>query len=151
MKFEHMKGKSHVSQKVNTAWRESVFGVILVRIFPHSVYLPVFSPNMGKCGPEKLHIQTLPRSVKNIKINHNADELMMILNRITIFNVIFFTVTTMFQKFDLCSITLSFWYEQLGPGLSPESCLYLQGFRGSKLLNDFLVVWPSNLCLRGIQ
>ena len=89
---------------------------------------------MGKCGPEKLQIQTLPRSVKNIKINHNADELMMILNRITIFNVIFFTITTMFQKFDLCSITLSFYYKQLGSGLSPESCLYLQGFRGSKLL-----------------
>ena len=44
----------------------SVFGVILVRIFPHldwirrdSEYLFVFSPNAEKCGPEKLRIRTL--------------------------------------------------------------------------------------------
>ena len=42
-----------------TAWKESIFGVILVRIFPHSdwirrdiPYLSVFSPNVGKYGPE---------------------------------------------------------------------------------------------------
>ena len=42
---------------LNTAWKVSVFGVILVRIFPHSdwiKYLSVFNPNAGKCGPEKL-------------------------------------------------------------------------------------------------
>ena len=42
-----------------TAWKVSVLGVILARIFPHSnwirrdtVYLSVFSSNAGKCGPE---------------------------------------------------------------------------------------------------
>ena len=31
-----------------------------------------------------------------------------------------------------------------GSGLSPQSCLYSQGFRGSELLNGCVVVWPSN-------
>ena len=44
----------------------------------------------------------------------------------------------------------TFLYKQLGSGLSPQNCLYLQGFRGPKLLNGCLVVWPSNLCLRRI-
>ena len=42
-----------------TAWKVSVFGVILVRIFPHldwirrdTEYLPVFSSNEGKCKLE---------------------------------------------------------------------------------------------------
>ena len=34
-------------------------------------------------------------------------------------------------------------YKKLGSGLSPQSCLYFQGFWGSKLLNGCLVVWPS--------
>ena len=45
--------------KTITAWKVSVFGIILVRIFPHSdwiwrdaTYLFVFSPNAGKCGSE---------------------------------------------------------------------------------------------------
>ena len=49
----------------NTAWRVSVFEVILVRIFPHldwigrdTPYLSVFSPNARKCGPEQLQIRT---------------------------------------------------------------------------------------------
>ena len=36
-------------------------------------------------------------------------------------------------------------FKQLGSGLSPQSCLYFQGFRGSKLLNGFFVSltkWP---------
>ena len=44
-----------------TALKLSVFRVILVNIFPHSdrlrrdtEYLPVFSANAGKYGPEKL-------------------------------------------------------------------------------------------------
>ena len=32
-----------------------------------------------------------------------------------------------------------------------QSCLYFQGFWGSKLLNGCLVVCPSSLCLRAIQ
>ena len=40
---------------------------------------------------------------------------------------------------------------KLGSGLSPQSCIYLQSVHGSKLLNGCLVVWPSNLFLRGIQ
>ena len=44
---------------VSTVWKLSVFGVILVHIFPHldwiqrdTPYLSVFSPNTGKCGPQ---------------------------------------------------------------------------------------------------
>ena len=47
-------------------WKVSVFGINLVRIFPHlywmrkdTEYLSVFSPNAGKCGPEQLRIQAL--------------------------------------------------------------------------------------------
>ena len=50
---------------VNT-WKVSVFGVCLVRIFPHSdwirrdtLYFFVFSRNAGKYGPEKLQIRTV--------------------------------------------------------------------------------------------
>ena len=43
-----------------------VFGVFLGHIFPtfrlNTSYLSVFSPNAGKCGPEKLRIRTLLRS-----------------------------------------------------------------------------------------
>ena len=42
--------------QIYTAWKVSVFGVSLLRIFPHSDwirYLSVFSPNAGKYGPEK--------------------------------------------------------------------------------------------------
>ena len=53
----------------------SVFGVILVRIFPHSnwiqrsiPYLSVFSPNAGKYGPELLRIQRLFTLRKQIQI-----------------------------------------------------------------------------------
>ena len=48
-------------------WREvSVFGVFLVRIFPHLVwiqrftkYISVFNSNERKCGPQKLQIWAL--------------------------------------------------------------------------------------------
>ena len=50
----------------NTVWKVCVFRVILVRIFPYSdwiredtSYLSVFSPNAGKCWPEKLRIRIL--------------------------------------------------------------------------------------------
>ena len=64
----HILFSSAVLKKIakNTEWKVSVFGVILVRIFPHSdwirgdmVYLSVFSPNEGKCGPEWLRIRAL--------------------------------------------------------------------------------------------
>ena len=42
-------------------------------------------------------------------------------------------------------------FKQLRSGFHPQSCLYFQRFWGSKLLSGCLVVWPSNLCLRGIQ
>ena len=35
---------------------------------------------------------------------------------------------------------LHFFYEYLGSGPSPQSCLYFQDFQGSKLLNGCLVV-----------
>ena len=59
---------SKVVKKVNliTAQKVSIFGVILVCIFPHSdwirrdtEHLSVFSPNVGKCGPEYLQKWTL--------------------------------------------------------------------------------------------
>ena len=44
-------------QNTHTAWRVSIFGVILVRIFPHldwirrdTPYFSVFSPNAGNAG-----------------------------------------------------------------------------------------------------
>ena len=46
---------------------------------------------------------------------------------------------------------LFFYKELVGSALSPQSCLYFQGFQGSNLLNVCLVVLPSNLCLRGIE
>ena len=46
--------------------------------------------------------------------------------------------------------TLIIFYKQLGSGLSPRSCLCFQGFRGPKLFNGYLVVWPSNPYLQGI-
>ena len=49
-----------------TAWKMSVFGVFLVRIFPYldwiqrdTPYPSLFGPNVGKYGPEKLRIRTL--------------------------------------------------------------------------------------------
>ena len=45
----------------------------------------------------------------------------------------------------------TFFCEQLESGLSPQSCLYFQGFRGSMLLNGSFIVLLSNLCLGGIQ
>ena len=44
------------------AWKVSVFGVFLARVFPHSRdtgYLSVFSSNAGKYGTDKLQIRTL--------------------------------------------------------------------------------------------
>ena len=48
------------------AWKLVVFGVFLVRIFPHwdwirrdNPFLPAFSPNAGKYRPEKLQIPPL--------------------------------------------------------------------------------------------
>ena len=38
----------------------------------------------------------------------------------------------------------SIWNSRVASGVNPWSCLYFQGFRGSKLLNGCLVVWPSN-------
>ena len=34
------------------------------------------------------------------------------------------------------------------PGLNPQSCLYFQGFQGSELFNDCLVLCPSDPFLR---
>ena len=49
------------------------------------------------------------------------------------------------------SYTYTFVYKQVGSGPSPQSCLYFQGFWGSKLFNGCLVVWPSHICLGEIQ
>ena len=60
------------------------------------------------------------------------------------FRTPFFTLIVLVNNFML--ITLIF-LKQLGSGLTPQNCLYFQGFRGSKFVNDSLLVWPSNLCL----
>ena len=62
---------NHISVTVSrgvfiTVWKVFVFRVFLVRIFSYSdwirrdtEYLCVFSPNAGKCGPQKLRRWTL--------------------------------------------------------------------------------------------
>ena len=61
---------------VNTAWKVSLFRVFVVRIFSysgwirkHKEYLSVFSPNAGKCGPEKLLLHFLRSGIFTAK-NH---------------------------------------------------------------------------------
>ena len=45
---------------ITTAWKVSVFGVFLVRIFPHLDWIRRDTPYLRKkCGPEKLQIRTL--------------------------------------------------------------------------------------------
>ena len=44
------------------------------------------------------------------------------------------------NTFGTLRYTYFFFYKLLRSGLSPESCLYFQGFRSSKLLNGCLVV-----------
>ena len=53
--------------------------------------------------------------------------------------------------FDFIFIILRFLYKQLGPSVSPQNCLYSQGFWRSNMLSGCLVVGPSNLCLQVIQ
>ena len=55
-----------MAEEQYTAWKVYIFGVFLVRFFPHSdwiveisPYLSVFSTNEGKYGPEKLRMRTL--------------------------------------------------------------------------------------------
>ena len=55
-----------VNIDINTAWKMSVFGLILIHIFPYSnwirrdtPHLSVFSPKAGKCGLEQLRIRAL--------------------------------------------------------------------------------------------
>ena len=68
-----------------TAWKVSVFGDLLIRIFPHSdwirrdtPYLSIFSPNAGKYRLEKLRIRTLSTQwYFRKKLHHLCD---MILN-----------------------------------------------------------------------
>ena len=64
--FTYCGPTSKITTKSFTAWKVSLFGVFLVRILPHSKWIPtdtpyltVFSPNAGKYGPEKLRIRTL--------------------------------------------------------------------------------------------
>ena len=62
---------THFFGIIHTTWKESVFGVFLVRIFPHSdwmrrdtEYLFVFHPNARKYGPEKIPYLDTSRSGK---------------------------------------------------------------------------------------
>ena len=61
-----LKNVVRVYVKDNAAWKVSVFGVFLFRIFPYSdwiqkdaPYLSVFIPNVGKHGSEKFRIWVL--------------------------------------------------------------------------------------------
>ena len=66
--FNQFRKRNLNTWKWYTVWKVSVFGIILIRIFPHSdwmirtLYLSVFSPNAGKYWPEWLRIRTLLRS-----------------------------------------------------------------------------------------
>ena len=55
------------------------------------------------------------------------------------------------SRFALSNVIHLFFCKQLESGLSPQSCLYFQGFWGSKLLNGCFVVWQSDPYLRGIE
>ena len=44
----------------------------------------------------------------------------------------------------------SFFYKQLGSGLSHQSCLYFQVLGGLELFDGCLIVWTVKLCLQGI-
>ena len=64
--FQQRNWKQKEYSLQHIGWKVSVFGVSLVRIFPHSdwmrrvtPYLSVFNPNAEKYRPEKLRIQTL--------------------------------------------------------------------------------------------
>ena len=65
--FEYLFQKMlQLSELWITAYKVSVFGVILVRVFPHldwirrdTEYLSVFSPDAIKCRPEQLRIPAL--------------------------------------------------------------------------------------------
>ena len=64
--YSREKSENKKQDDLSNAWKVSVFGIFLVLIFPHSdwirrdtAYLSIFSPNVGKCGPEKLRIRTL--------------------------------------------------------------------------------------------
>ena len=52
-----------------TVYKVSVFGVFLVRIFPHSDWIQRYSLNAVKYGPEKLRIRTFftQREMKHLK------------------------------------------------------------------------------------
>ena len=49
----------------------------------------------------------------------------------------YFLLQVFFSQF---CYTLIFIYKQLGSGVSPQSCLYFQGFMGSKLFNVSLAI-----------
>ena len=54
------------------------------------------------------------------------------------------TIAFYSQKFiSICFMIYTYFlYKPLGSGLSPQSCLYFQGFWGLKLFNCYLIVWP---------
>ena len=55
--------------------------------------------------------------------------------------LLWFENLCVWKYFDKKVYTL-FLYKQLGSSLSPQNCLYIQGFLGSRLLNGCLIVWP---------
>ena len=94
---------------LNTAWKVSVFGVFLVRIFPNSdwiqedtLHLSVLSPNARKYGPEKLRIQALFTKYKPSNFFSRIKCLKKLLNESTNAPPQFFT------KF----ILAIFWFKQ---------------------------------------
>ena len=67
--------KNTLKYEKHTAWKISKYGVFLARIFPHSdwirrgtQYLSIFSPNLGKYGPEKTpYSETFHAVTENLK------------------------------------------------------------------------------------
>ena len=55
------------------------------------------------------------------------------------------------KAFKTLHYDIHFFHKQLESDLIPQSCLYFQGFQGSKLLIGCLVVCSRNLCPRRTQ
>ena len=103
----------------HTAWIVSVFGIFLVRIFPHSdwiwkdsPYLSIFSPNAGNKGPENSECGHFSRSTtsqyiftQSIKIldEFQADSQCLINTEIVLMYFLF----ALYPNFDFCWYTFT--------------------------------------------
>ena len=133
----------------STAWKVSVFGVFLIRIFPHSeIYSvnPSFSPNPGKCGPEKRRTWTLfyavqfetMDSVWKKKVNGKR---LMFSPRLNYLVSVFTLCFNTFQCF-ACVCLFTFWSFRMKLQLFKcySSCLNVKAHVETKLPQRFVSV-----------